>query len=182
MITRLSLPVGPKPLAATVGYAAAVLLLTALALDAVSGVLERKAQVEAAQELLDRMQGRRPVADLSDVASLMRGSPFLEGPSLTVAAAGLMQRVGAAATRHGGQVTSSRVEVQGAALGPGFAGVTATLELPQPELQNLLYDLEAGMPFLFVDQMDVQGPGSGETGEGRLRVVLTVYGQWQAPR
>jgi len=50
-------------------------------------------------------------------------------------------------------------------------------------LQKVLYDLEVGMPFLFVDQLDVQVPqmaASNEAGAGRIRVVLGVSGQWQA--
>ena len=38
------------------------------------------------------------------------------------------------------------------------------------------------MPFLFVDQLDVQAPQTtslNETGSGRIRVVLGVSGQWQ---
>jgi general secretion pathway protein M len=49
-------------------------------------------------------------------------------------------------------------------------------------LQKLLYDLEAGMPYLFVDQLDVQVPQTtavNESGTGRIRVVLGVSGQWQ---
>jgi general secretion pathway protein M len=54
--------------------------------------------------------------------------------------------------------------------------------MDQPALQKLLYDLEAGMPFLFVDQLDVQVPQTtvaNENGSGRIRVVLGVSGQWQ---
>ncbi len=39
------------------------------------------------------------------------------------------------------------------------------------------------MPFLFVDQLDVQVPqtaASNEAGAERIRVVLGVSGQWQA--
>jgi uncharacterized protein len=55
----------------------------------------------------------------------------------------------------------------------------------QPSLQKLLYDLEAGMPFLFVDQLDVQvslTTAMNESGSGRIRVVLGVSGQWQGNR
>jgi general secretion pathway protein M len=53
--------------------------------------------------------------------------------------------------------------------------------MEQPALQKLLYDLEVGMPFLFVDQLDVQVPQTTATNEGagRIRVVLGVSGQWQ---
>jgi general secretion pathway protein M len=58
--------------------------------------------------------------------------------------------------------------------------------MEQPALQKLLYDLEAGMPFLFVDQLDVQVPQTTATNEGgsagRIRVVLGVSGQWQGNR
>jgi general secretion pathway protein M len=53
----------------------------------------------------------------------------------------------------------------------------------QPGLQQLVYDLEAGLPLLFVDQLVVQAPPAVvNTGEGRLRVLLTVSGQWQGGR
>jgi general secretion pathway protein M len=54
--------------------------------------------------------------------------------------------------------------------------------MEQPALQKLLYDLEVGMPFLFVDQLDVQVPqttAANETAVGKIRVVLGVSGQWQ---
>ena len=34
--------------------------------------------------------------------------------------------------------------------------LVASCELEQPALQQLLYDIEAGMPFLFVDQLVAQ--------------------------
>jgi general secretion pathway protein M len=55
-------------------------------------------------------------------------------------------------------------------------------EMEQPALQKLLYDLEAGMPFLFVDQLDVQVPqltSLDDRGTGRVKVVLGVSAQWQ---
>jgi general secretion pathway protein M len=54
--------------------------------------------------------------------------------------------------------------------------------MEQPALQKVLYELEVGMPFLFVDQLDVQVPqttATSEAGTGRIRVVLGVSGQWQ---
>jgi general secretion pathway protein M len=47
----------------------------------------------------------------------------------------------------------------------------------------LLYDLEAGMPFLFVDQLVAQGPAApAVTPEGKLRVVISVSAQWQGAK
>jgi general secretion pathway protein M len=63
--------------------------------------------------------------------------------------------------------------------------LTASCELDQPALQQLLYDLEVGMPFLFVDQLVIQAPeaGTGQEGAaGRMRVLLGVSGQWQGAK
>jgi general secretion pathway protein M len=55
--------------------------------------------------------------------------------------------------------------------------------MEQPALQKLLYDLEAGMPFLFVDQLVVQAPVTLTTsGDGRLHVLIAVSGQWQGTK
>jgi general secretion pathway protein M len=56
--------------------------------------------------------------------------------------------------------------------------MVASCEIDQPALQPLIYDLEAGMPFLFIDQLAVQAPAIS-SGEGKLRILLAVSGQWQ---
>ena len=46
--------------------------------------------------------------------------------------------------------------------------------------------LEAGMPFLFIDQLVAQAPATQVPGatapEGKLRILISVSGQWQAPK
>jgi general secretion pathway protein M len=59
----------------------------------------------------------------------------------------------------------------------------ASCEIDQSELQKLLYDLEAGMPFLFIDQLVIQPPLTlSGAGGGRLRLLLTVSGQWRGAK
>jgi general secretion pathway protein M len=78
---------------------------------------------------------------------------------------------------------SSQVDVKEAQQKAGLVSMVASLELGQPDLQKLLYDLESGMPYLFVDQLTVQAPDTVTHGEGgRLRVVLGVSGQWQGAK
>ena len=113
------------------------------------------------------------------------GSPFLEGPTVTVAGAALLQRVAAAIGNVGGTIQSSQVDVLGTDAKDGFVGLLVSCEMEQPALQKLLYDLEVGMPFLFVDQLDVQVPQTTATsdgGEGPIRVMLGVSGQWQGKK
>lgn len=172
------------PLLAGLAYAGLVVLLLAIAAGTVGDLMARGAAVAEAQALLDRLEGRAPPRPGEAAGAGWTGSPLLEGPSVTVAGAALMQRVSAAVARFGGQITSSRLEVQNTPYGPGFIAVGVSLDMAQTDLQKLLYDLEAGLPFLFVDQLAVQAPGSGvaPAGGDRVQATLTVYGQWQGAR
>jgi general secretion pathway protein M len=171
------------PLVAASGYGALVIVLGVVIWSTVADILEHRAAVAAALDILEQLQGRRPAA--SGVAGsgevIPIGSPFLEGPTVTVAGAALLQRMAGAVTKVGGNVLSSQVELQGTQSKAGMIGVIASCEVDQPALQQLLYDLEAGMPFLFVEQLVVQAPMTAPSGvqEGRMRVLLAVYGQWQ---
>ena len=109
------------------------------------------------------------------------GSPFLEGPTVSVAGATLLQRVLAATKRVNGNTLSSQVDLQGPQSKSGFVSATFNLEVTATALQMLLYDIEAGMPFLFVDELVIQAP-TGVADGGRLRVVLGVSAQRQATK
>lgn len=175
-----------RPLLAALGYAGALLLLLSLAFGAIADLLERRAAVAESAALLDRLEGRAPLGppSLGAGTGSRRGSPFLDGPSLTIAGADLLQRLTGAVSAYDGRITSSQVEVQATPYGPGFVAVIANLDITQPDLQKLLYDLEAGLPFLFVGQLIVQAGATAEGrdpagGADRMRVTLTVYGQWR---
>ena len=172
---------GKLPGLAAVVYLIVVALLVATAWEGASDVLERRRSVAAAQYMLDQLDartGNRPDAQPAR-RPIPNGSPFLEGQTLTVAGAALLQRVAGAVGRFGGSVLSSQVDVQGTRSKDGFVNVLASCEIAQADLQPLLYDLEAGMPFLFIDSIDIQGP-SGPKDAQRLRLLLTVSGQWRS--
>ena len=59
--------------------------------------------------------------------------------------------------------------------------VTLLGEIEQASLQPLLYDIEAGMPFLFVEQLVVQAP-QGASDHGKLKVTMSVSGKWQGSK
>lgn len=165
---------------AALGYGVLVVGLLAVAAGTLADLAERRAEVATADDLLTRLQGRRVPA--ADADATWSGSPFVEGPTVTVAGANLMQRIADAVSRFEGRIMSSRVELQGAPLGPGFIGVTANFEIGQDDLQRLLYDLEAGLPFLFLDQVAIQAVDRADAGAVRLTVLLTAYGQWEGGR
>ena len=122
--------------------------------------------------MLEQLEGRRPAAagGSSGNVTMPSGSAYLEGATVTVAGATLLQRVSEAVAKFGGNVLSTQLDLQGAPSKTGFLSMIASCEIEQPQLQQLLYDLEAGMPFLFVDQLVVQtplaasGPGAASCG------------------
>ena len=175
------------PAVAAIVYAATIAVFLALIWSAVADIQERRAGVAATAEILAQLQGRRPLSPGPGASgdATQTGSPFLEGPTVTVAGATLLQRVATAVGNVGGTIQSSQVDVVSTQAKDGFVGLVVSCEMEQPALQKLLYDLEVGMPFLFVDQLDVQVPqttSQNEDGTGRIRVMLGVSGQWQGSK
>ncbi|WP_441260229.1 type II secretion system protein GspM [Bradyrhizobium sp. 521_C7_N1_3] len=173
-----------SPLIAVTLYLAVTGGLLLMAGLSIADVIAHRQALAQTSDLLDQLRGRKGGAKNTAAAMAEHpGTPFLEGPTVTVAGASLLQRVAAAVGNVGGSVQSSQVDVSGAQAKDGFVGLVVSCELDQSALQKVLYDLEAGMPFLFVDQLDVQVPQTtalNEAGTGRVRVILGVSGQWQA--
>jgi general secretion pathway protein M len=175
-----------SPLIAVTLYVAVTGVLLISAGIALLNILEHQRALAQTSDLLDQLRGRKARGGAAAVLGAEHpGTPFLEGPTVTVAGATLLQRVAAAIANVGGTIQSSQVDVLGTQARDGAVGLIVSCEMDQPSLQKVLYDLEAGMPFLFVDQLDVQVPQTttlNETGAGRIRVVLGVSGQWQGTK
>jgi general secretion pathway protein M len=174
-----------SPLIAVVLYLAVATGLIVTAGLSIASILDHQRALAQTSDLLDQLQGRKARAGASQLSAEHPGTPFLEGPTVTVAGAALLQRVATAVGNVGGTVQSSQVDVLGTQAKDGFVGLVVSCEMEQPALQKLLYDLESGMPFLFVDQLDVQVPqttATSDAGAGRIRVVLGVSGQWQGSK
>jgi general secretion pathway protein M len=174
-----------NPLLAAALYLGVVILLLLVIVSSVTDVFSKRADVAASAAMLEQFEGRRPAAVRAQAPGEAgpSGSPFLEGATVTVAGAALLQRVTAAVTKLGGNVLSSQVDLQGTQSKVGFLTIVASCDIDQPGLQQLLYDVEAGMPFLFVEQLVVQAPASfAASGDGKLRILLAVSGQWQGAK
>lgn len=172
------------PLPAAMIYFGLLILLLFTTAGSISDLFDKRASVTSVQVMLDQFEARRPATAKNGLAGTApAGSPFLEGATITIAGAALLQRASAAVTKFGGNVLSSQVDLQGNQQKAGFVTIIVSFEIPQTGLQQLLYDIEASMPFLFVDQLIVQTPaGFGPSGEGKLRVLLTVSGQWRGAK
>ena len=131
--------------------------------------------------VIGRRQALAVAAYVCVVITLLAVSPFLEGQTITIAGAALQQRVEAAVAKAGGALMSSQVELDGPDAKNGFVGLTASIEVSQPAVQTILYDIEAGMPYLFVDKLSIQSPEVfGEPENGRMRMTIDVAGQWRS--
>jgi len=169
-----------SPLAAVAIYVAVVVLFSIAAWTSIAALLEQKSAITAAADILAQLEGRTPRKAGSSDRDSHPQSPFLEGATQTIAGAALLQRLSAAVSGVGGNTLSSQVELQERQAKAGFITVTASCEVDQPGLQKLLYDLEAGMPFLFIDQLVVQSPVSAANSPaGKLRLLIRVSGRWR---
>jgi general secretion pathway protein M len=178
------------PFSALITYLIVTLAFVTVTALQVADIAGRWSAVAASADILSRLEGRTPARsrsrDQTDI-SVVSGSPFVEGATVTVAGAALLQRLAGAVTRVRASILSSQVDLQGPLSKQGFVAATISCELEQPALQQLLYDLEAGMPFLLVDQLVVQAPAAAAgapngSGPGKLRVLISVSGQWQGAR
>jgi general secretion pathway protein M len=169
----------PAAVAIYVGVVCASIVFTIMDLSSIS---ERRLSLTAAENMLAQLEGRArsgggTAADTDPLKNAPPGSPFLEGQSLNTAGATLLQRVAEIITRNGGSVLSSQLDLQRADVKDGWIGLTVSCQVEQESLQKLLYDIESGMPYLFVDQLVVDAP-SGGVDSGRMHVLLTVSGLW----
>jgi general secretion pathway protein M len=142
-------------------------------------IYDRYASYDDSLARLTRLQERPQTVGIGSAAP--PGSPFLEGRTATVASAMLLQRLTGAVTAAGGSVISSEVEQGRAQTKEGYLKVVSSLEIRQGALQRLLHDLEAGMPFLFIEQLLVQTT-TNPVESDRLRVRLAVSGLWRGGR
>ncbi|MGJ4884470.1 MULTISPECIES: type II secretion system protein GspM [unclassified Bradyrhizobium] len=171
-----------SPAASAILYATTIVALLWLGAAAVADLVAKRDQLNDTNAQLAQFSGRkRPASSSSsDSATAPGGSVFVEGRTVTIAGAALVQRLTEAISKAGGSVLSTQVELPAARGNENLISVVASCELEQPALQQLLYDLEAGLPFLFVDQLHVQQPlAAAAGGVGRLTVLVTVSGQWQ---
>jgi len=165
-------------------YAGVLLALSFATLTAVADIHDRRAAIAKTRSVLEQFEGRKPspAGAATPNGTAPTGSPFVEGQTLTVAGAAMLQRVAGAVQRTGGTLLSSQVALEGPQSKSGMVSVTLSVELAEPDLQKMLYDIESGMPFLFVDQLVVQPPRGSTDDGGRLRVLMSVSGQWQGAK
>jgi general secretion pathway protein M len=174
-----------SPLLAAALYAGLFVVLLFTAGSSIVDLVGQRGELAASVAMLEQLEGHRSSARRGAPGdpAMPQGSAYLEGATVTVAGATLLQRVAGAVVKFGGNVLSTQLDVQGTSTKTGLLSMIASCEIEQAQLQQVLYDLEAGMPFLFVDQLVVQTPlTSSGSDTGKLRVLLAVSGQWRGAK
>ncbi|MET4279394.1 MULTISPECIES: type II secretion system protein GspM [unclassified Bradyrhizobium] len=176
--------VSTSPLVATASYFGLLVLLLFIVISSLSDIAGLRSDVAASAGLLEQLEGRSRANTAPGQPAMPTGSAYLEGATVTVAGATLLQRVSGAVIKVGGDVLSTQLEDLNAPAKAGFLSMIASCEIEQAQLQQVLYDLEAGMPFLFIDQLVVQPVADDAKGAdpGKMRVLLGVSGQWRGAK
>jgi general secretion pathway protein M len=170
---------GRYPTLSTFIYLTIVIGLCLSALFCLLDTLEIYRARDRSSEKLARIKDRTELATRPhDVTAdpWPAGSPFLEGQTVTIAGASLLQRITESIVRAGGSVDSSEINTQESQLKNGYLKGMAIFEIEQTALQTFLYDIEGGMPFLFVDELVVNAPSSNTA--GKTRVLVQISGRW----
>ena len=159
-------------------YLAMLIVLISVSIFFLTGVVEQHQSRNATLDRLAHIELRMNRAARHDALdSTPAGSPLLEAGTATLASASLLQRVSTAVKSSGGVIVSTEVQSQQPQAKDNLLKVAIHCDLAEHMLQPLLYDLEAGMPFLFIDQLTVQAL-SAPADAGRLQVRLVVAGLW----
>lgn len=178
-IAATTSPSGRRESLAMLIYLAVVLCFVVFAAVTASDLRDANAALNQSRETLARLD-RRGAAVGSSAEPAVDALAFLSGKTITVAGAALQERVQSAVEKAGGAVVSSRIDLQGPRAAEGFVGLDENLEIEQASLQALLYDLEAGTPYLIIESLSIQSPKAfGEAEGARMRVVIGVSGQWR---
>jgi general secretion pathway protein M len=161
---------------AVVAVAAGVLAAAVATALSIHGSQATAAQLS---EQLEGLQARErrlaawPGRDLS-------ASALIEAKSVTLAGATLQQRLETAIAAAKGRLVSSKLDVTPRA-GDRRVALAAEMTIAEPDMQALLFDLETGRPYLFVDSLEARAPEGAQSG-GAMRVSLTVSGQWSGAK
>jgi general secretion pathway protein M len=144
-------------------------------------------EIEAKTQILEGLK-QRAVADVTGrgrTGELMIEEAAIAAPTETVAASTLQKYVMDRLEGAGGAVLSVQSE-PGREAGPeGLRQLTAQLSFDSSigSLQRLLFDLETGAPFVFVNSLAAQPATTTTPGTrmgDRLRVTLLVWSYWKS--
>jgi general secretion pathway protein M len=136
------------------------------------------------QNLLERLEaGARSKAGPrgSAKAAAAPAAAFLNEPTLGLAGATLEAHVTQLASQHA-TLVSFAVQSSTVPDSADNVRIEASMDITLSALQILLYDLETGTPYVFVDSMTVRpaaGAAQADAANAPLRVTLGLHALWR---
>lgn len=183
-----SLPIKLRRALALAILAALLLGAYGFAIEPFLSDFERDSQtIEQLHMVLARYQGAgRELPDLTTRLEELRGrgpaqAGYLEGPNETVTAAILQERLKSLVQSHGGILKSTQVMANKDDGEAKRITVRGEIVATVATLQRVIYELEAGLPILFIDNLDVRtmvGSRGGTDGDQDVQIEIhfDVYG------
>jgi general secretion pathway protein M len=160
-----------------VACVASVVLTLAVRADAVQELSDR-------QDVLSRLEARARAGSQTGGATRVAAAPaqaFLAASTPGLAGAELQAYIARLADRHAALV-SFGTEVSTGEDAADVVRIEASLDISLSALQVLLYQLESGTPYVFVESMTVRpatSAGAGGTENAPLRVTLGLRALWR---
>jgi general secretion pathway protein M len=158
-------------LVCVIGVAAALQVRS----DAVQELAERR-------DIVLRLGARSLSATEADGRTKAPSAAFLDAPTAGMATAQLQVYLSQVTSRQNAILISFGVEPARRDDSPDSIRVQATLDVSQKALHELLYQLESGTPYVFVDSLTAQPAstsGPGTAGDPILRLMLNLRALWQ---
>jgi hypothetical protein len=160
-----------------IGCAASVVLSIGTRLDAIDELADR-------QDALARLEARVRARTEAHGQSALAAAPaqaFLDAPTAGLAGADLQAHVARLAGQHA-VLVSFVTQAQAGDDAADSVRIEASLEVALGPLQDLLYQLETGTPYVFVESMTVRPITAAVTGSAEnspLRVTLGLRALWR---
>ena len=117
------------PAGASFLYVGVVMAFGITAWTTAADILQRREAVAATAAVLSQLEGRTPAVPRGrgrEPDPVNSGSPLLDGATVTVGGANLLQRVAGSITRVGGNILYTQVDLEGPQAKDGFVGVTVS--------------------------------------------------------
>lgn len=181
-MTRAS-DIAPMRMAIAVAGLAGLVLAVVIAVVVGSGLIAgRDAEVVEKSETLADLRARALPARAGRSA-VPAAEAYLGGETEAIAGNRLQERLTGAVEAAGGTpVSVGLTEVTDGIGGARRIGAEITFQAKNDGLQAVLFTLETGAPYVFVDGLVVQPEVSGRTEDDPpLRVTLTAAAYWRAP-
>jgi hypothetical protein len=134
------------------------------------------------QELLARLQAQPHWRTATAATMAPEKAPrvaFVEAQTAGLAGALLQSHVARIAQEQHAVLISSGIEPAGRDDTPDSIRMQATFELNIKSLQGLLYELESGVPYVFVETLAVQPAGQRGGEDPILRLTLGMRTLWR---